>query len=913
MTDIYDITVVETFESTSGWGTTCTWGQGCCGSPIIQLRDSWYTQGSWATFFQASCNGAADHWNVYSKTVSVSNVYYTLVDFYGHHSGGGDWYLYMGGLTAHSVSGMVYDSRTYVSGDISSIRVAIGMANGASGVDWVYVDDLRAYCYKKPYATVNNTFTEEERWKVRVTGYAPSLIPVLYENESQTFNVTLAWSVDPSCTTTWYVNNSTAHVNTSTSSKERSYTNTSLKQGFWNFTTKAVTANSNTSFTWMFPVHPPTVWITNMTPSYHPTYYIDRPVTLAVNLTWNGTENVQTKWYIANTSDPANKTLVYTNPNTTTDYREYTNSSMKGGTYAFTVNATPLGNNSVSANVTWNVTVHPAAYVPDGYSTIQAAVNAFCNISTNDIIVVRDGIYTENIELPYNCDNISIVSENGSATTVIKAASGSSPVISMFNNNNTLIRGFTIKDGTYGITIDSGSGNTTLEDNILTTNFNTGLYVTGSHEHLVTINNTCSYNQDGVMLYNAADATINGTICTYNSDDGVHIQGCDHITISDCTTTYNANNGVELTGSSDFNVIRNNTIEYNNDYGVAIAAGSDYNKIYNNKFHNGANAYDESLNVWYTTLTKGSNIIGGQYIGGNSYSDYAGADADHDGIGDEPYYISGGVNKDMLPLTGLGYWVAFDRPTYLIGETMQMNYHLTEGEAAFGTYNYFVEVRDDENALRGTWSITYGEETGAYSKELKLGWRTGTYTVYLWRTPKAGGGEVLLDYDTATVGIYMEITGTVYNVPNNMTLSGVDVVFNQLGTMFTDTTAADGTYSVSGLEIDKNTAVSATKNGYDHEDFTVTILAEQVYTVDLYMLPEEPYRNGSAIGGVITSYPFHQAIEGAAVNLYNFTWGDSRTTGWLGFYTFEELTSGTYTITASKAGHSTHTPENVTV
>ena len=77
-------------------------------------------------------------------------------------------------------------------------------------------------------------------------------------------------------------------------------------------------------------------------------------------------------------------------------------------------------------------------YVPDGYSTIQEAVDA---ASAGDTIVVRDGTYNENIKVN---KHLTIRSENGSDSTVVQAATSNSDVFTV-STDYVNINGFTVK------------------------------------------------------------------------------------------------------------------------------------------------------------------------------------------------------------------------------------------------------------------------------------------------------------------------------------------------------------------------------------------------------------------------------------------------------------------------------------
>ena len=292
-----------------------------------------------------------------------------------------------------------------------------------------------------------------------------------------------------------------------------------------------------------------------------------------------------------------------------------------------------------------------------------------------------------------NCDNITVrdIRVTGNLQAVLLAYSIDSLVgnvtasdnycgIFLYNSTNNVLIGNNVSDSDYGIylqyssnnsvtgniansntlyninLVDSSSNNT-LTDNNASGGDYCGIAVALLSNNNTLVNNTANSNGPGgvggILLYESCSHNnILGN--TANSNQGYSgillYESCSHNTLAGNTVNSNAGayGGIALYSSPNDNVITGNTIIDNHPYGMLMVSSSG-NLIYNNYFANTRNAKDDGSNVWNTTPATGPNIVGGSKIGGNYWSDYAGADGNGDGFGNTPHPI-GSLNHDYLPL-----------------------------------------------------------------------------------------------------------------------------------------------------------------------------------------------------------------------------------------------------------------------
>jgi parallel beta-helix repeat protein len=379
----------------------------------------------------------------------------------------------------------------------------------------------------------------------------------------------------------------------------------------------------------------------------------------------------------------------------------------------------------------------------ENYTSIQSAVDVS---NPFDTIIVRDGTYTENVDV--NVDNLTVRSENGSANCFVNALSNTDQAFEV-TVDYVNISGFTVqgaigswKAGIYLTNVD----HCTISENTVSNNYN-GISLWYSSSNNTLTGNTVSNNDWGIRLLTSSNNTLTSNF-VLNNTYGIILSGKSNYNTLTCNIAHsNTYYVILLEGSSNNNITGN--IVSNNGAGIWLNMCNN-NLIYNNYFDNPYNAWDTRRNTWNITKTAGINILGGSWLGGNYWSDYTGSDTDGDGLGDTPYDISGGTNNDYRPLVAIAAPHIFDtgkgdypsisgihNGTIIPNQTITVSKLYTYACPGTGGHTEYVKLWNDNgwnvtaawNGYTGDWhSISFDESFILYANETyNYTIRTGSY------------------------------------------------------------------------------------------------------------------------------------------------------------------------------------------
>ncbi len=397
--------------------------------------------------------------------------------------------------------------------------------------------------------------------------------------------------------------------------------------------------------------------------------------------------------------------------------------SWDGNLYAF-----------AQSNTIYDCTVIP---IPGEYVLMQDianSANGTCiDITSSDVIFDGNGHMVDGVDGTNTYGvQVNIPNSTGPQTNVtvknLLVTDWDYGIYYLNNSNGNLINNIG-NSNSWVFTLES-SYNINVTDNIAT-NSGLGIILENSSNNKITRNignlsNTSIsfYKSDNnTLIDNIADSNAFGVSFVYSSNNtltgnnensnyyGIVLTGSSNNTLSGNNASNNAY-GIFLVGSSNNTLSGNNAS--NNTDGIYLSSSSN-NLIYNNVFNNTNNFLSLSgSDIWNTTRTQGTNIIGGGYIGGNFWATPVGSgfsqtctDADGDGICNSAYVLDAN-NTDYLPLSVAG---------------MPSSIHIPPAPSMTGSTqgNFWINH---------TWQRGLGNITDSYNVSVNGTWTSGSANTY---------------------------------------------------------------------------------------------------------------------------------------------------------------------------------------
>jgi len=186
-----------------------------------------------------------------------------------------------------------------------------------------------------------------------------------------------------------------------------------------------------------------------------------------------------------------------------------------------------------------------------------------------------------------------------------------------------------------GISLSQSNFNE-ISGNDVQNNYDFGIFLEGSDRNIIE-GNFAKINTRGIEIVYSDNNTLIENIVDNNDEEGIYIYQSNNNTVLG-NIVKNNTDGLFFY-NSNYTVVSGNYFKDNYNYGVRIFdSDSQYNIFYKNLFlGNIEHAIDNGLNNNWN-----NSVIG------NYWDNYAGIDADKNGIGDTPHVFEGGT--DYLPI-----------------------------------------------------------------------------------------------------------------------------------------------------------------------------------------------------------------------------------------------------------------------